>query len=64
MKVRDPKQEHPAFDIPAGAWPFYKSQGYTQEEIKAAEPLVTVNWFTQRGRFLGDFEYVALRPST
>src|SRR6266571_5255669 len=55
MKVQDPKKEHPPFDIAAGAWPFYKLQGYTKEEVKA-ELLVTVNWSAQRGRFIGDYE--------
>src|SRR5437879_4118779 len=56
MKVQDPKKEHAPFDIPAGQWPFWQAQGYTdQTEIKA-EPLVTVNWSVQRGRFIGDYE--------
>jgi len=56
MKVQDPKRVHPPFDIPAGAWQFYKSQGYTNADEVVTEPLVTVTWRVQKGRFIGDYE--------
>jgi len=57
VKIQDPEKQHPPFDIPAGAWQNYKSQGYHQViEVTKPEPVVTVNWFAQKGRFIQDYE--------
>jgi len=57
MKVQDKSRQEPPFDIPSGAWAMYQAQGYHQIlEVKKAEPLVTVSWSVQRGRFIGDYE--------
>lgn len=56
MKIQDPRREHPPFDIVDGQWPLYKSQGYHQHEEPNLTPLIEVNWFVRRGRFIGDYE--------
>lgn len=57
MKVQDSLRQQPAFDIPAGAWPMYKAQGYHQiTEIKA-EPPLEVKWSVSRGPVHGDYQY-------
>lgn len=56
MKIQDPRREHPPFDIAAGQWPMYQSQGYHQYKEVDTTPEVEVRWSVQRGRFIGDYE--------
>ena len=55
--MRVQHSSYPAIDIPEGAWPVYKAQGYhqvTNPETFTAE--VEVRWHAQRGRFVEDYE--------
>jgi hypothetical protein len=57
MKIQDPLKQHPPFDIAAGQWQLYKSQGYSQVvEVTKPEPVATVNWFVRKGPFTEDYE--------
>lgn len=55
--MRVQHSSYPAIDIPEGAWPVYKAQGYHQVvNPEMLAPEVEVRWSTQRGRFIGDYE--------
>jgi len=67
MRVQDPLEQHPPFDIPEGAWQFYRSQRYQQIiETPKPDPVVTVNWSVRKGPFTEDYEnppYISFRTS-
>jgi len=57
MKMQDAARQHPPFDAPAGMVALLKSQGFHEiVEVTKPEPVVSVNWFAQKGRFIEDYE--------
>lgn len=55
--MRVQHSSYPPIEIPEGAWPVYKAQGYTKVLDPATiAPEVEVKWSARRGRFIGDYE--------
>lgn len=57
MRVQHQSGQYPPIEIPEGAWPVYKAQGYIQVlNPETIPPQIEVRWSVQRGRFIGDYE--------